>query len=154
MRRRSVGHRLLSGWRDTWLVRSRRCAEPCNTTVTPSATSVDTGCGVLVGDGAEQRTYRLNRGFRLRPVRVVLDGQPSGEDLSEVDLDTGADGEEQFTVGAGQLDVGRCPHGRNQPVIGKQDDVGQARRVPDVLRAEMKPRLLDHTVGEVRPKSL
>jgi len=34
------------------------------------------------------------------------------------------------------------------------DDIGHARWIPDVLRAEVKPRLLDHTVGQVFPKGL
>ena len=93
--------------------------------------------------------YCLNRPFRRRRVRVVFDGQLSGEYLCEVDLDSGADCEEQLAMGGGQFYTGRCAHGRDQTVIGKQDDIGQARRIPDVLRAEVKPRLLDHTVGEV-----
>ena len=72
-----------------------------------------------------------------------------GEDLGEVDLDTGADREVQLAVGTGQFQIGRCTHGRDQSVVGKQDDIGHARWIPDVLRAEVKPRLLDHTVGEV-----
>ena len=40
-----------SGWRGSWSVRSRRCAEHSNTTATPSAPLTDTACGVLFGDG-------------------------------------------------------------------------------------------------------
>src|SRR5262245_24614550 len=108
MRRLSTGRRLLFDWRAAWFVRSRRCAEHCNTTATPSDLSTDATCGVLFGNAAQQRMNCLNRPFRRRAVRVVLDGQLSGEYLGEVDLDSGADCEEQFAVGGGQFHTGRC----------------------------------------------
>ena len=54
----------------------------------------------------------------------------------------------------GQFHIGRRTHGRDQTVIGKHDDIGQAGWIPDVLRAEVKQGLLDHAVGQVCPKSL
>src|SRR3954451_15441734 len=154
MRPLSAGHRPLSAWRGAWCERFRRCERCCSTIATPSGPLTDTGCRVLLGNGAEQRTYCLNRPLRRRPVRVVLDAQLSGEYLGEVDLDSGANGEIQLTVGADYLHIWRRPYGRDQTVIGKQDDIGQARRIADVLRAEVKSRLLDHALGEVRLKSL
>src|SRR5712675_1643586 len=136
MRRLSAGHRLLSGWRGAWFVRFRRCAEHCNTTATPSVPLTDAACGVLLGGGAEQGTYCLDRLFRRRPMRVVLDVQLTGEDLGEVDLDTGADGEIQLAVSADHFQIRRCTHGRDQTVVRNQDDIGQARGIADVLRAE------------------
>src|ERR1700682_812014 len=100
MHRPSAGRRLDSGWRGAWFVPSRRCAEHCNTTVTPSGPLADAACGVLLGGGAEQRPYCLDRFLRRRPMRVVLDVQLTGEDLGEVDLDTGTDGEVQLPVSA------------------------------------------------------
>src|SRR6185295_10396044 len=99
--------------------------------------------------GAKQRTYCLNRFFRRRPMRVVLDVQLTGEDLGEVDLDTGLDGKVQLAVRPDHFQIGRRTHRRNQTVVGDQDDIGQPRGISDVLRAEVQPRLLDNSIGEV-----
>src|SRR5918997_1517006 len=109
MRPLSAGHRPLSGWRGAWYERFRRCIRCCNTTATPSGPLTDTACGLLLGNRAEQRTYCLNRPFRRGPVRVVLNAQLSGEYLGEVDLDSGANSEEQLAVGADYFHIGRGP---------------------------------------------
>ena len=72
-RAHSTGHRPGSGWRGAWLAWSRPCAGPCNTIATLSVPLADTGRGMLLGNGAEKRTYRPDRPFRRRRMRVVLD---------------------------------------------------------------------------------
>ena len=85
---------------------------------------------------------------------VVLDHQLPVEDLADVHVDSGVDGEEQLAIGGGQFHIRWCPHGGHQTVIGQHDDIGQAGWIPDVLRAEVQQRLLDYAVGQVRPESV
>src|SRR6187200_3317175 len=94
----------------------RPCAGCSSITATLLVRSTSTGCGVLLGNGGEQRTYRLNGLFRRRPVRVILDVQSSCENLGEVDLDPGADSEVQLAVGSDDFEVRRRAHRRDQTV--------------------------------------
>ena len=44
--------------------------------------------------------------------------------------------------------------GGTRPLSANMTTSGKPGWIPDVLRAEVKQRLLDHTVGQVCPKSL
>ena len=95
-------------------------------------------------------TNGLDRLLRLRPMRVVLDVELLGVDLGEVDLDSGADREVQLAVRGGHVPrPGGVRTGGTKPLSDNKTTSGMPGAIADILRAEMKPGLLDHTFVQV-----